>query len=170
MASVVRRVFEDSSNYMKSGTLIRSVIEKFDQSINLEEFTTRQHLGDIYEQLLNDLRAAGNAGEFYTPRPITQLMIQLVNPSLVEREVTMDPACGTGGFLTATLDHLRGQVTDVRSYLGENAPDATASRRREEAVAASPVYDKSTSPWCASSQSNPARKHACPALVLVARE
>lgn len=108
---VIRQVFEDSNNYMKSGTLMLGVIEKLDEAINFHDFTTRQHLGDIYEQILNDLRAAGNAGEFYTPRAITQAMVQLVNPRLDKRETVMDPACGTGGFLTTTIDHLRGQLT-----------------------------------------------------------
>lgn len=112
---VIRQIFEDSNNYMKSGTLMLGVIEKLDEAVNFHDFTTRQNLGDIYEQILNDLRAAGNAGEFYTPRAITHIMVQLVNPRLDKREKVMDPACGTGGFLTATIDHLRGQLTDHSS-------------------------------------------------------
>lgn len=108
-AKVVREVFTDSNNYMKSGTLMLGVIEKLDEAINFHDFKTRQNLGDIYEQILNDLRAAGNAGEFYTPRAITQFMVQMVNPRLGES--VLDPACGTGGFLTATIDHLNGQLT-----------------------------------------------------------
>jgi len=107
---VIRQVFEDSNNYMKSGTLMLGVIEKLDEVINFNDFTARQNLGDIYEQILNDLRSAGNAGEFYTPRAITHFMVQMVNPRLDKREIVMDPACGTGGFLTATIDHLRGQL------------------------------------------------------------
>jgi type I restriction enzyme M protein len=108
---VIRQVFEDSNNFMKSGTLMLGVIEKLDEAIDFHDFTTRQNLGDIYEQILNDLRAAGNAGEFYTPRTLTRVMVHLVNPRLDKREKVMDPACGTGGFLTATIDHLRGQIT-----------------------------------------------------------
>lgn len=108
---VIRQVFEDLNNFMKSGTLMLAVIEKLDEAINFHDFTTRQNLGNIYEQVLNDLRAAGNAGEFYTPRALTHLLVQLVNPRLDQREKVMDPACGTGGFLTATIDHLRGQIT-----------------------------------------------------------
>lgn len=110
LRKVICQVFEDSNNYMKSGTLMLGVIGKLNESINFRDFTTRQNLGDIYEQILNDLRSAGNAGEFYTPRAITTVMVQLVNPRLNKREVVMDPACGTGGFLTATIDHLRGQL------------------------------------------------------------
>lgn len=108
---VIRQVFEDSNNFMKSGTLMLGVIERLDASINFHDFTTRQNLGNIYEQVLNDLRAAGNAGEFYTPRALTEVMVQLVDPRLDKREKVMDPACGTGGFLTATIMHLRGQIT-----------------------------------------------------------
>jgi len=115
MRKVIRGVFEDTNNYMKSGTLMLGVIEKLDEAINFHDFKTRQHLGDIYEQILNDLRAAGNAGEFYTPRAITQVMVQLVNPRLDKREKVMDPACGTGGFLTATIDHLHSQTSSRSS-------------------------------------------------------
>jgi type I restriction enzyme M protein len=100
---------------MKSGTLMLGVIGKLNESINFRDFTTRRHLGDIYEQILNDLRSAGNAGEFYTPRAITEVMVQLINPRLDKREVVMDPACGTGGFLTATIDHLRRQLPENAS-------------------------------------------------------
>jgi type I restriction enzyme M protein len=110
LRKVISQVFEDSNNYMKSGTLMLGVIGKLNESIDFRDFTTQQSLGDIYEQILNDLRSAGNAGEFYTPRAITTVMVQLVNPRLDKREVVMDPACGTGGFLTATIDHLRGQL------------------------------------------------------------
>ena len=111
-AKVVRDVFADANNYMKSGTLMLEVIEKLDEAINFHDFTTRQHLGDIYEQILNDLRSAGNAGEFYTPRAITKFMVQRVNPRLKKRETVLDPACGTGGFLTATIDHFDSQISE----------------------------------------------------------
>lgn len=96
---------------MKSGTQLLAVIEKLEEAINFHDFKTRASLGDVYEQLLNDLRGAGNAGEFYTPRAITQFMADRLNPSLAKRETVMDPACGTGGFLTAAIDHLRNQLT-----------------------------------------------------------
>ncbi|MBT9313206.1 class I SAM-dependent DNA methyltransferase [Leptothoe kymatousa] len=110
LSNLVSKVFEDSNNYMKSGNLMLEVIGKLNEEINFLDFTTRQNLGNIYEQILNDLRSAGNAGEFYTPRAITKVMVQQVNPRLSKREVVMDPACGTGGFLTATIDHLRAQL------------------------------------------------------------
>ncbi len=112
---VIKQVFEDSNNYMKNGSLMLAVIEKLEDAINFHDFKTRAHLGDVYEQLLNDLRGAGNAGEFYTPRAITQFMVNRVNPSLSKRETVMDPACGTGGFLTAAIDHFRHQLAQLPS-------------------------------------------------------
>ena len=108
---VIREVFEDANNFMKSGPLLLAVIEKLEEAINFHDFKTRANLGDVYEQLLNDLRSAGNAGEFYTPRAITQFMVDRLNPSLEKQEKVLDPACGTGGFLTAVIDHLRSQRT-----------------------------------------------------------
>ncbi len=100
--TVVQSVFADAYNYMKNGTLIRQVVNK----LNLIDFGSSkdQHLfGDIYEQLLKDLQSAGNAGEFYTPRAVTQFMVDMIDPKL--GEVVLDPACGTGGFLTAALEN-----------------------------------------------------------------
>lgn len=108
---VIRSVFQDANNYMKSGAQLLAVIEKLEEAINFHDFITRANLGDVYEQLLNDLRGAGNAGEFYTPRAITQFMVDRVDPQLKGKDVVLDPACGTGGFLTATIDHLRNQRT-----------------------------------------------------------
>ncbi len=118
---MIRGVFEDANNYMKSGTQLLAVIEKLEEAINFHDFKTRASLGDVYEQLLNDLRGAGNAGEFYTPRAITQFMADRLNPSLAKRETVMDPACGTGGFLTAAIDHLRNQLTAKSSAADKGA-------------------------------------------------
>ncbi|MCS6267910.1 MAG: SAM-dependent DNA methyltransferase [Vampirovibrio sp.] len=105
---VVKNVFEDAYNYMKSGQLLRQVINKINE-INFNKSEDRHLFGDIYEQLLKDLQSAGNAGEFYTPRAVTQLIVDLINPQL--GETILDPACGTGGFLTCAIEHLRQQVT-----------------------------------------------------------
>ncbi|MDP3228753.1 MAG: class I SAM-dependent DNA methyltransferase [Acidovorax sp.] len=121
---VVRQVFEDANNYMKSGPLMLAVIEKLEEAINFHDFTTRANLGDVYEQMLNDLRGAGNAGEFYTPRAITAFMVDRVNPNLKKRETVLDPACGTGGFLTAAIDHLRRQLGTKASPKDKRALEA----------------------------------------------
>jgi len=112
---VIREVFRDANNYMKSGPQMLAVIEKLEDAINFHDFKTRASLGDVYEQMLNDLRGAGNAGEFYTPRAITAFMGDRVNPRLNKRETVMDPACGTGGFLTAAIDHFRNQLSTKSS-------------------------------------------------------
>ncbi|WP_306545899.1 N-6 DNA methylase [Desulfobulbus sp.] len=108
---VIKQIFEDANNFMKSGPQMLAVIEKLEEAINFHDFKTRASLGDVYEQMLNDLRGAGNAGEFYTPRAITAFMVDRVNPNLIKHESVLDPACGTGGFLTAAIDHFRNQRT-----------------------------------------------------------
>lgn len=103
-ALVVRNIFEDAYNYMKSGTLMRQVINKICE-INFNNTDDRHTFGSIYEQILKDLQSAGNAGEFYTPRAVTKFIVDRVDPKL--KESVLDPACGTGGFLTCTIDHKR---------------------------------------------------------------
>jgi type I restriction enzyme M protein len=109
-AWVVQQVFEDAYNYMKSGHLLRQVINKV-QGIDFNNRQDRHLFNDLYEKILRDLQSAGNAGEFYTPRAVTQFMTDMVNPQL--GEMLLDPACGTGGFLVCTLEHLRRQVKNV---------------------------------------------------------
>jgi type I restriction enzyme M protein len=101
---VVKDVFEDAYNYMKSGQLMRQVINKINR-IDFNNLADRQHFGDIYEQILADLQSAGNAGEYYTPRAVTAFMVDRIDPK--PGEILFDPACGTGGFLTCSLRHMR---------------------------------------------------------------
>src|SRR5438552_2736526 len=101
---VVRGVFEDAYNYMKSGQLLRQVVNKINE-VDFNNLADRQHFGDVYEQLLNDLQSAGNAGEYYTPRAVTAFMADRIDPK--PGEVLLDPACGTGGFLTCAMLHMR---------------------------------------------------------------
>ena len=101
---VVRDVFEDAYNYMKSGQLMRQVVNKINQ-VDFNNLAERQHFGDIYEQILNDLQSAGNAGEYYTPRAVTAFMVNRIDPH--PGEILFDPACGTGGFLTCAIRHMR---------------------------------------------------------------
>jgi type I restriction enzyme M protein len=101
---VVRDVFEDAYNYMKSGQLMRQVVNKIN-TVDFNNLKERQHFGDIYEQILNDLQSAGNAGEYYTPRAVTSFMVNRIDPK--PGEIFFDPACGTGGFLTCAIRHMR---------------------------------------------------------------
>jgi len=89
---------------MKNGTLLRQVVNKLDE-IDFHSSSERHTFGDIYEKILKDLQSAGNAGEFYTPRAVTEFMVKMIDPKLGEK--LMDPACGTGGFLTCSVEHLR---------------------------------------------------------------
>ena len=115
IAGLIRSAFEDANNYMKNGTLMRQVINKIN-GIDFNASDDRHMFGDIYEQLLKDLQSAGNAGEFYTPRAITEFVVDRVNPRL--GETMLDPAAGTGGFITSLIRHLRKQAkteTDERT-------------------------------------------------------
>ena len=111
-ALLLRSVFEDAYNYMKSGTLLRQVIDKINEGIDFNQSKTRHLFGDLYEQILKDLQSAGNAGEFYTPRAVTQFAVDVVNPQL--GETVLDPACGTGGFLTCAYEHLKPQAKSTK--------------------------------------------------------
>ncbi len=107
---VVRSVFEDANNFMKSGQLLRQVVNKLG-AIDFNRQDERHQFNDLYEKILRDLQSAGNAGEFYTPRAVTQFMVDMVNPRLGER--VLDPATGTGGFLVCAIEHLRKQVKNT---------------------------------------------------------
>jgi type I restriction enzyme M protein len=102
--TIIREVFRDAYNYMKSGQLMRQVVNKIN-GIDFNNLAERQHFGDIYEQILNDLQSAGNAGEYYTPRAVTAFMADRIDPK--PGEILLDPACGTGGFLTCAIRHMR---------------------------------------------------------------
>lgn len=107
---MIKSVFEDSFNYMKSGTLIRQVINKLNE-IDFNKTEDRHLFNDIYEKILKDLQSAGNAGEFYTPRAVTQFIVDIINPKLGEK--ILDPACGTGGFLICSIENLRKRVKSI---------------------------------------------------------
>ena len=104
---MVRYAFEDANNYMKYGILLRQVINIIDE-IDFTEYEERHAFGSIYESFLKDLQSAGNAGEFYTPRAVTDFMVKVTKPKLGER--IADFACGTGGFLVSALNALSEQA------------------------------------------------------------
>ncbi|MGJ8664506.1 MAG: N-6 DNA methylase [Marinicella sp.] len=112
---VAKEAFSDAFNYMKNGTLLRQVINKLNE-VDFTKSEERHLFGDIYEQILKDLQSAGNAGEFYTPRAVTQFIVDRVNPKLGEQ--IFDPACGTGGFLACSVDHLKANndIKDSKVY------------------------------------------------------
>lgn len=107
LTTLIRMTFADANNYMKNGTLLRQVVNKVN-GIDFNASEDRHMFGDIYEKILKDLQSAGNAGEFYTPRAVTQFIVDQVNPKIGES--ILDPACGTGGFLTCAIEHLRQQA------------------------------------------------------------
>ncbi len=108
--SIVKAVFEDCNQYMKDGVLLRKVINVIDE-IQFDEYEERHAFGEIYETILKSLQSAGNAGEFYTPRAVTDFMVKMIDPKLGER--IADFACGTGGFLTSALKVLKPQIKTV---------------------------------------------------------
>ena len=108
--AIVKYMFADTYNYMKDGVLLRQVVNVIDE-IDFGEYEDRHEFGTIYETILKSLQSAGNAGEFYTPRAVTDFMVQMIAPKLGER--IADFACGTGGFLTSALKVLDPQVKTV---------------------------------------------------------
>jgi type I restriction enzyme M protein len=106
-ARIIRSVFDDTYNYMKNGTLFRQVINQINK-IDFNSSTERHLFNDLYETILKELQSAGSSGEYYTPRAVTQFMVDMLDPQL--GETVLDPACGTGGFLTCTIEHIRKQV------------------------------------------------------------
>jgi type I restriction enzyme M protein len=112
-----RFVFEDTNQYMKDGVLLRQVIDKIDESIDFNDAREKHTFGDIYEKLLKSLGDAKDSGEYYTPRAVTDFMVLMIKPQLGEK--VADFACGTGGFLTSSLNYLRGQRSttgDIKAY------------------------------------------------------
>ncbi len=155
-AYVIRSVFEDAYNYMKSGQLLRQVINKIQEGVDFNKAQDRHLFGDMYEQFLRDLQSAGNAGEFYTPRAVTEFMVRMVNPHLGEK--VLDPACGTGGFLTCTIEHIRKQ--DVKTADDEAQLAGQHPRRREETAAAPAVHHQHDPARHRRAQQYPPRQHA----------
>ena len=109
-ALIVREVFEGNNNYMKSGINIRKVLNKLNE-IDFNIAKDRHAFGEIYEGILKELQSAGKSGEFYTPRAITNFITDMVNPQA--GEIVLDPACCTGGFLTAAFEKIKSQSKSV---------------------------------------------------------
>lgn len=118
-ALIVREVFEGNNNYMKSGINIRKVLNKLNE-MDFNIAKDRHAFGELYESILKGLQSAGKSGEFYTPRAITSFITEMINPQLGEK--ILDPACGTGGYLTCAIEHLKKQANSVeeRQSIAEN--------------------------------------------------
>ena len=130
-ALVIRNIFEDAYNYMKSGQLMKQVINKISK-VDFNSLTERQHFGDIYEQLLNDLQSAGNAGEYYTPRAVTAFMAERVLGNVISsgiKVLVLAVIIGIGstlfaqftagfGGVTPTIDEAMAVVLAALSLLG----------------------------------------------------
>lgn len=114
--AIVQTTFADANNYMKDGVLLRQVINVIDE-LDLGDYEESHTFGEIYESILKELQSAGSAGEFYTPRAVTEFMARMIRPRIGERMA--DFACGTGGFLTSWLKELQKQVqstADAKKY------------------------------------------------------
>lgn len=108
---LTRMAFQDVYNFMRKGTLLKQVINKINE-IDFNTSKDRHAFNEIYERLLKSLQSAGNFGEMYTPRAVTQFIVEMVDPKVGES--VLDPAVGTGGFLVHALEHLRKQVKSVK--------------------------------------------------------
>jgi type I restriction enzyme M protein len=112
---VIATVFRGTVNRMINGYLLRDVINK----VNSIHFTSSEEihtLGHLYESMLKEMRdAAGDSGEFYTPRAVVRFMVEVIDPRL--GETVLDPACGTGGFLVEAYQHLEKQCRTVQDRL-----------------------------------------------------
>jgi len=118
-ALIVREVFTGNNNYMKSGINIRKVLNKLNE-LDFNIAKERHAFGEIYEGILKDLQSAGKSGEYYTPRAITNFITDMISPKLGEK--ILDPSCGTGGYLTSAIEHLKKQANSVeeRQSIQEN--------------------------------------------------
>jgi type I restriction enzyme M protein len=108
---IIAAVFRGISNRMQSGYLLRDLINKV-EGIHFTSSDEIHTLGNLYESMLREMRdAAGDSGEFYTPRPLVKLIVQALDPRI--GETVMDPAAGTGGFLVEAFEHLRPQADTI---------------------------------------------------------
>ena len=114
--AVVQSVFFDANQYMKDGVLLRQVINVIDD-IDFSDYEESHAFGEIYETILKELQSAGSAGEFYTPRAVTDFMAQMIKPQI--GEIMADFACGTGGFIISWLNQLQKRIkstADAEKY------------------------------------------------------
>lgn len=115
--AIVQTTFADANNYMKDGVLLRQIINLIDE-IDLSDYDESHAFAEIYETILKELQSAGSAGEFYTPRAVTDFMAQTINPQI--GETMADFACGTGGFIISWKKALEKKVAEVNGTTEDN--------------------------------------------------
>ena len=99
---------------MQSGYILRDVLDKVTE-IHFSSSEEIHTLSLMYESMLKEMRdAAGDSGEFYTPRPLVRMIVKAVDPK--PGEVLLDPAAGTGGFLVESYEHLVPQCKTVQDF------------------------------------------------------
>ncbi len=98
--------------------LLKDLIEHFSALRLGNKNVTSDIIGDAYEYLIKQFADATNkkAGEFYTPRSVVRLMVNILDPR--EGETIYDPACGTGGMLLGAVTHVREAGGDPRTFFG----------------------------------------------------
>lgn len=121
--AIVQETFADLNQYMKNGTLLRQVINIVNE-IEFDDAEDRHTFGDIYEGILKDLQSAGHAGEFYTPRALTDFIVEILDPKL--GETFGDFTSGTGGFLTSALNHMAKNIRSAED--GEKYQNAVVGQ------------------------------------------
>lgn len=107
---IIRNIFDGTNNYMKSGTTFRQAVNKLNE-IDFNSSKEHHVFNTIYEEILQGLATKKDTGEFYTPRAVTQFIVDMVNPKLGDKII--DPACGTSGFLVCAIEHLKKQVKNI---------------------------------------------------------
>jgi type I restriction enzyme M protein len=108
-AKLIEEIFQNAHNYMTSGSLMRQVIVKLDENFNFKDSKNRHLFNDIYETILKDIQNSRYSGEFYTPRAVTQFIVEIVDPGI--SDVILDPACGTGGFLASATEYVKSKLS-----------------------------------------------------------
>jgi type I restriction enzyme M protein len=107
---IISSIFGEITNNIKSGFILRKILNQVSK-VNFVSTDEIHILADYYEQMLTEMRdAAGSNGEFYTPRPVIRFIVNAINPDLKKSQKILDPACGTGGFMLESLNHMVKQV------------------------------------------------------------
>lgn len=110
---LVKTTISGANNFIKSGTTLRKLITKINEAFDFNDMQQTHVFNIVYESMLKDLQSAGKSGEFYTPRPVTHFIVEQIAPKLGER--VLDPACGTGGFLTSVVQSY-GNIESTEDY------------------------------------------------------